>query len=182
MGSIAALAFMLILFDSCQREMNGENIRDRITESEVLRAQKAWGVSLTGIGVAYENGGDYEEAARRHIEKFYGFDDGKVLFKPTQAQEKPFRTTFEGALSYFIGGNQAYPEDTGFALNRWTNVRWENAGIINEDGNMALAMGNYYFKDQNGEEIKTEYTMCFIKDAEGDLKIIAHKSALPFQG
>lgn len=103
---------------------------------------------------------------------------GKVLFKPTLVADKPFRSTFDGALLIYRG-DESYPEDAGFALNRWTNVRWENAGIINS--NMAVAMGNYYFKDENGEETKFEFTICYKKDENGDLKIVSHKSAMPYQ-
>ena len=105
---------------------------------------------------------------------------GKVLFKPTLAAEKQFRNTFDGALSYFVGGNETYPEDTGFALKQWKNVRWENAGIINSNSNMAVAMGNYYFANQEGEETKVEYTFCYKKDSNGEVKIVAHKSAFPY--
>ncbi len=172
---------VLLIASSCQSTVeNTANPIQKITEAEVIAAQKAWGIGVIGIGVAHANGGDYVEAGKKHVEKFYGYDIGKVLFKPTLAAEKQFRMTFDGALSYFVGGNDTYPEDEGFALNRWTNVRWENAGILNSDSNMAVAMGNYYFADQEGEETKVEYTFCYRKDDNGDVKIVAHKSAIPY--
>lgn len=152
-----------------------------ITEKDVVNAQKAWGEGIVKIGEIYTSGGDYTKAAAEHIEKFYGYDMSKVLFKPTLAADKQFRRTFDGALSYFVGNNATYPEDKGFAIKPWINVRWENEGIINNDqGNMAVAMGNYYFKTQDGEEVKVEYTFAYVKDSNGDLKIVAHKSALPY--
>lgn len=152
-----------------------------ISEVDVVNAQKAWGEGIVNIGEVYTNGGDYETAATQHIEKYYGYDMGKVLFKPTLAADKPFRRTFDGALSYFIGKNSTYPEDNGFAIKPWTNVRWENEGIINSPGsNMAVAMGNYYFTTTDGNEVKVEYTFAYVKDENGDLKIVAHKSSMPF--
>ncbi len=171
---------VLITFDSCQYSLDEEKIIRVISESEVIAAQEAWELSLISIGVAYENGGDYKATAKKHVQDYYGYDLGKVLFKPTMAKDKQFRTTFDGALSYYVGGNDSFPEDKGFALNRWTNVRWENVGIFNSNGNMAIAMGNQYFIDKEGKELKVEFTLCYVKDKQGNLKIVAHKSALPF--
>ena len=44
-------------------------------------------------------------------------------------------------------------EDKGFALKPWTNVRFENAGLILEKSR-AFCMGNYFFTDTKGNEIK----------------------------
>lgn len=151
-----------------------------ITEQEVLAAQQAWGESVVQIGEVYSQNGDYVEAAREHIQRFYGYEMGPVLFKPTLAAEKQFRTEMEGALSYFVGGNDAYPEDHGFALKPWSAVRWENIGtkII---GDMAVAMGNYYFTPVGqADELKVEYTFAYTKDEAGRLKILMHGSHLPY--
>ena len=45
---------------------------------------------------------------------------------------------------------------------------------------MALAMGNYFFTDLNGNKTKVEYTFAYIKHDIGDLKIILHHSSLPY--
>ena len=106
--------------------------------------------------------------------------DGSVLFKPTLASEKQFRPDFEGALSYFVGGNTNYPEDHGFAIKPWSQVRWESVGtkII---GNMAVAMGNYFFTPtEGGEDVKVEYSFSYTKNDKGELKIILHGSHLPY--
>jgi hypothetical protein len=163
--------------------MNNENKTTlTITEAEVVEAQKAWGDGIVRIGEVYTSGGDYHKAAIEHIETFYGYDMGKVLFKPTLASDKQFRNSFDAALSYFVGGNETYPEDNGFAIKPWTKVRWENSGIINNPySNMAVAMGNYYFTTQDGDEVKVEYTFAYAKDKDGNIKIVAHKSALPYE-
>ena len=151
-----------------------------ITSSEVVATQKEWGEGIVKIGQVFTDGGDYKQTAKNHIEKLYGYDLGIVLFKPTLASDDQFRETFDQALSYFVGGNETYPEDKGFAIAPYTKVRWENSGIYAKKCDMALAMGNYYFTTTTGEEIKVEYTFGYIKDDKGKLRIVAHKSALPY--
>ncbi len=144
-----------------------------ITTQEVEAAQIAWGNGIVAIGKAK----DPKTVATQHIERFYGFDSGAVLFKPTLAAEDQFRGTKREALSYFIGQDLA--EDNGFALAPYTKVRWENEGIIT-DGDSALAMGNYYFTDKQGNETKVEYSFGYVKDETGALKINLHHSSMPY--
>ena len=144
-----------------------------ITTVEVEAAQKGWGEGIVEIGKAK----DARKAAVEHLDKYYAFDNGQVLFKPTLASVDQFRGTKKEALSYFIGQDLA--EDKGFALAPYTKVRWENEGIIT-DGNSAMAMGNYFFTKTNGEEVKVEFSFGYIKDKEGNLKINLHHSSMPF--
>lgn len=154
-----------------------------ITEQDVVEAQKAWGDGIVKIGKIYADGGNYEAAASDHINEYYAYDYSLVLFKPTMASDDQFRLSFDGALSYFIGGNPSFPEDKGFALKPWTKVRWENAGITNNSCTMAVAMGNYFFTPKEGtSETKVEYTTGYIKDANGKVRMVVHKSAMPFDG
>lgn len=151
-----------------------------ITEREVVEAQREWGDGIVRIGRVFSEGGDYTEEAADFLEAQYGFDLGLLLFKPTLASEDQFRNSFDAALSYFVGGNDAYPEDKGFAIAPYTKVTFENSGIINNAGNMAVAMGNYYFTGTDGSETKVEYVFAYVKDREGDLRIVTHKSAIPY--
>jgi hypothetical protein len=152
-----------------------------ITEEEVVKAQQAWGEGIVNIGRVYSDGGDYVEAAADHINRFYAYDMSTVLFKPTLAADDQFRLTFDGALSYFVGGNESYPEDSGFAIKPWERVRWKNAGITNNVCHMAVAMGNYFFTPTGGgPETKVEYTIGYIRDREGDLRMTIHKSTIPY--
>ncbi|MCC2525776.1 hypothetical protein [Vibrio coralliilyticus] len=144
-----------------------------ISTSEVELAQKAWGEGIVEIGKAK----DARQAAIEHIEEFYAFNRGQVLFKPTLASVDQFRGTKKEALSYFIG--QDLSEDKGFALAPYTKVRWENEGIIT-DQDSALAMGNYFFTKKDGKEVKVEYTFGYVKDDEGNLKINLHHSSIPY--
>jgi hypothetical protein len=155
-------------------------VNDAITADEVAEIQKQWGESLVNIGKVFSAGGDYRKAALRHIEKFYAYDSGIVLFKPTMAEKKQFRTDKTSALSYFIGDCDDCPEDHGFALKKWKAVRWENVGTKVKE-NIALAMGNYYFTpDDDTIEVKVEYSFAYMKDKKGQLRIILHDSHIPY--
>lgn len=148
-----------------------------ITTEEVEAAQKEWGEGIIAISAAYTDGDDYEERAREHLDTLYNYDNGTVLFKPTLAVEDQFRGTYDEALSYFVTGMRA--EDTGFAIKGWTDVRFENEGIITDDDN-AMAMGNYYFTGPDGSVTKVEYTFGYVRDDDGDLRINVHHSSVPY--
>ncbi len=150
-----------------------------ITEQQVLDIQKKWGEGIIRIGRVFLDNGDYRTEAEKHINTLYGYSLGPVLFKPTLAFQKQFRTTREGALSYFVGDNENYPEDRGFAIRPWNNIRWENIGI-NIIGTVAMVMGNYFLTSMDGgNEIKVEYTIVYTRDADGKLRIILHDSHFP---
>lgn len=145
-----------------------------ITEQDVIAVQKQWGDGIVAIGKA----NDPQITALDHLDTLYGYDLSDVLFKPTKASKDQFRGTKEEALSYFVKG--VVPEDKGFALAPYTQVRFENEGIIT-DCDSAMAMGNYYFTTTDGQDIKVEYSFGYIKDDEGNLKINLHHSSLPYQ-
>ncbi|OJF68417.1 phosphoribosyl-AMP cyclohydrolase [Alteromonas sp. V450] len=151
-----------------------------ITEREVVTAQKMWGDGIVRIGQVYSEKGNYSNEAADFIQDMYGYDLSSVLFKPTLAANDQFRSSFDAALSYFVGGNDAYAEDKGFAIKPYTNVKFDNVGIINNSCRMAVAMGNYFFTDTKGSETKVEYTFAYVKDSDGDLRIVAHQSSLPY--
>ncbi len=150
-----------------------------ITIDEIHRAQETWGTGIVTIGKIYTDGGNYLKAAREHLNTLYAFEAGPVLFKPTKASEVQFRPTTEAALSYFAGGNDTYREDQGFAIHPWVKVRFENV-LTYFHGDYAVAMGNYFFSEANGNEVKVEYTFGYLKDQEGKLKINLHHSSVPF--
>jgi hypothetical protein len=150
-----------------------------LTINEIEQAQRDWAERLTAIGNAFIANDDFYSLARLFVGDMYGYREGAVLFKPTKAGDKPFRLTAESALSYFIGGDPEYPEDTGFALHPWRNVRFENAGFILKE-NHALTMGNYFFTGVKGDELKVEFSMGWFRAGDGRLKINLHHSSLPF--
>ncbi len=157
-----------------------------ITEDEVNAAQQAWCDALVKIGKIHEDGGDAKAFAVEVLTDAYDYDNGNVFFKPTLAfGANTFRNTKEGALSYFVGGNPKFPDDKGFALTPWVKARYDNAGEgshgIQIYGDIAITMGNVWVTGKNGKEVMVDKTWVFKKGTDGKLKIIVHKSALPFQ-
>ncbi|MFO1494022.1 MAG: hypothetical protein U1F26_05115 [Lysobacterales bacterium] len=153
-----------------------------ITESEVLAAQQAWGQALVSISKAYETGGRpaAAELAGKVIDEAYGYNLGPVLFKPTLTQApQTFRTTRDGALAYFVGGDKNYPNDTGFALKGWTGVEIRNAAI-HINGDVASTMGNVILTNKDGSTTIVDKTWNFKKTDDGKLRIVLHHSSLPY--
>ena len=150
-----------------------------ITEVQVLSAQNKWGAGVVKVGELKNNRVQCEEFTLDFLNNLYAFDEGQVIFKPTKCANEQFRPTKESALSYFIAGdNRACEEDKGFAIQPWTKVRFENAGFILEE-NRAIAMGNYFFTDLEGNEAKVEYTFGY-KLINNELKIDLHHSSFPY--
>lgn len=149
-----------------------------MTVADIEKAQRAWGKGIVSISAAKSAGIDYLEVARSHVESLYAYDIGPVLFKPTFASKKQFRPTFEGALSYFVGGNSTFPEDKGFAIKGWTEVRFENEDII-INGTTSMVMGNYFFTASEDNEVKVEFSFGYIVDSSGNPRIHLHHSSMP---
>lgn len=152
-----------------------------ITEADVLAAQRAWGDALLQIANDYEAGGILKATATAEavIDAAYGYQYGPVLFKPTlAAPPQTFRTTREGALSYFVGNNPKFPADKGFALMGWRAVEIRNEAI-QLSGQTALSIGNVMFTDKNGNVTMVDKTWGYMRDDEGRLRITLHHSSLP---
>lgn len=153
-----------------------------ITQDDVKAAQIAWGEALVRISNDYAEGGI--DAARATAEEVldtaYGFQMGQVLFNPTLTEApQSFRTTREGALAYFIGHDPDFPRDSGFALGGWSDVEIENYAIFIQ-GDIAKTMGNVHLTNAEGEVTTVYKTWGFVRDEEGDLRIVLHHSSLPF--
>lgn len=150
-----------------------------ISQNEFLKFQEEWGAAVVNIGKLFIDKKEFKPAAIELVEHFYAYNEKAVLFKPTRAQHQQFRLSAKAAVSYFIGGDTEFDEDTGFALQPWVNVRFENGGFIFE-GNSAVAMGNYFFTDIEGKEKQVEYTIGIFRTENGTLKINLHHSSLPY--
>ncbi len=150
-----------------------------LTKKKIRSIQKSWADGILAIGQARRKNEDYKALATDFIHKHYGYKEGIVLFKPTLASIEQFRDTFEKALSYFVSGNPDHPEDQGFALRYWVKIKFENAGIVIIKSH-AVAMGNYFFTDNEGNEVKVEYTFGYFVNKDGDIKINLHHSSIPY--
>jgi len=150
-----------------------------ITKEQVIDSQQSWGDGVVKIGSLKDQRAECEAYAKDFLDERYAFGEGQVLFKPTKCASEQFRPSKAEALSYFIAGeDRACMEDKGFAIQPWTRVRFENWGFILED-ERAIAMGNYYFTDLNGDEAKVEYTFGYRLIGE-ELKIDVHHSSFPY--
>ena len=150
---------------------------NKITKEEIYAALEEWCEALVQIGEAWSNADDYVQFAVDFIKNHYAYDveSKKVLFKPTMARILPFRDTAEGALSYFIGGSKEYPEDTGFALEPWSLIEFDNCDTLFQ-GDVALSMGRMSFTSKAGNLLESEFSFGYIK-VDGNLKIILHHSS-----
>lgn len=155
---------------------------DNITLEQVLAAQQAWGKALVRIATAHREGGAERAraVAAEVLDGAYGYGAGPVLFKPTLAPApQTFRTTREGALAYFAGGNPAFPNDNGFAFGGWTHFEVQNAAIFIH-GRTALTQGSVRLIDAQGRETTVDKSFGFYRDDAGVVRIVLHHSSLPF--
>lgn len=184
LSAISAILTITIICAPRDARASDPTSKGVVTEAEVNAAQQAWCDGLVQIGKVYKEGGDYKSVAAKIIDDLYDYKEGKVFFKPTLASGKnTFRPTREGALSYFIGGNKDFPEDTGFALKEWVAVRYDNNAAengIQVHGDIAITMGNVYLTNAKGEVVMVDKTFAFRRSTDGKLRLCAHKSALPY--
>lgn len=162
------------------------NKRTTITLNDIKKEQKKWGDSIVEISKSFLNKEDFVKIAKKNIKELYGYDYGKVLFKPTKAVDVPFRNTKTGALSYFVGNkaiNNGYKEDNGFAINGgngWKKVTFKN-NSIDLNGNVTTAMGTYTFTcAKSGNKVKVYYTFGYKRNKDGNIRIYLHHSSVPF--
>ncbi len=150
-----------------------------VSLEQIEEIQAAWGHAVVQVGAASSWAQAHNLAAELVREHY--LLDGSLLFCPTKAAEQPFRASLEAAVSYFVGGDAAFEEDKGFALEPWASVRFDNEGIVCR-GDVAMAMGHYYFAGKDGSELKVEYSFVYVCGPQGRLMIQLHHSALPYSG
>jgi len=157
-----------------------------VTEEEVLEVQKNWAGAIQRISKVHKDKGDYIKAASDAAGELYAYGHDNVLFKPTKAAEHQFRPTPGEAMSYFVGGaavENGYTEDAGFAINGgkgWASCVYDNHQI-DLNGDVALAMGNYYFTcATTGDVAKVEYTFGYKRCEDGKVRICLHHSSVPY--
>lgn len=153
-----------------------------ISLAEVSAAQKAWGNALVKISDDFQSGGlaKAKSTANAVLDAAYGYNLGPVLFKPTlTVAPQTFRTTKEGALAYFVGGDSNFPNDSGFALKGWKKVDIVNAAV-HINGDVASTMGKVVLTDAKGKATTVDKTWTFKKDDSGVIRIVLHHSSLPY--
>lgn len=159
-------------------------VNQALAQSEVEAAQQGWCDALVAISAAHASSGQAaaKALAEQVIDGAYGYAMGGVLFKPTlTVNPQTFRPTRAGALSYFVGGDPAFPKDTGFALKGWTQCKVANSAIFIA-GDSATTMGKVHFTNRQGQQTSVDKTWKFVKDDAGKLRIVVHHSSLEFAG
>ena len=164
-----------------------------ITKKDVKRAYKAWTRALVDISQTYKSEGfeAAESLAGDVIDGAYGYQLGAVAFKPTWASgDTTFRTNRDGAISYFVGGNDDY-DDLGFAIGNkpdaitgerspWANARFDRS-VMRLDGNTATVQGFLYTEDEFGNVSYVDKTWGYQKDSSGNVRIVMHHSSSPYE-
>jgi len=147
---------------------------NNIKRNEVENFLESWKDGVIDIGIAYREGNNYKEKARAFIEAHYAFDIGDVLFKPTYTNDVVFRNNPEAALSYFVSGD--IPEDAGFAIKPWENIKASEINFLIED-NLCAVMGILNLKPLNSKnKTKIAFTFILVKGND-ELKIKIHHSS-----
>ncbi|MDH4392140.1 MAG: hypothetical protein QE285_12060 [Aquabacterium sp.] len=162
----------------------GVVVNQSITEAEVLAAQLTWCKALVDISTTGAKDGQpaAKALAEKVIDGAYAYQMGAVLFKPTlTVNPQTFRTTRAGALAYFVGGDPAFPKDTGFALKGWAKCEPVNAAIFIA-GDSATTMGKVNITGKDGKVTTVDKTWKFVKDDAGKLRIAVHHSSLEYTG
>ena len=177
-ASAAALTVMAtpVLADNHSPNVFNGNI----TEDEVFNAEKGWCNALVEISAANMKGGQAaaKKVAENVLDSAYAYDNGGVLFKPTlTVAPQTFRSTREGALAYFVGGDPKFPNDKGFALGDWTKCDVMTDGVLLM-GNNAISMGQVTVTNKQGQATTVDKTWGWMKDSQGNLRIVLHHSSL----
>ena len=163
-----------------------------ISAKEVRAAHKGWTDALVSISQTNKKKGI--EAAKvlagDVIDGAYAYQLGAVAFKPTWASgDSSFRTTREGAVSYFVGDNDNF-DDLGYAIGNkpdpvtgersaWKKA-WFDRSVMRLDGNTATVQGFMYTKDEDGNVGYVDKTWSYQKDDEGTVRIVLHHSSSPY--
>lgn len=182
MKTVLNLAVVALAAAASPAFAKGLVVNQAITEPEVLAAQQGWCRALVDIAATGAKSGQpaAKALAEKVIDSAYGYQMGAVLFKPTlTTNPQTFRTTRAGALAYFVGGDPAFPRDTGFALKGWTKCDVDNSAIFIA-GDSATTMGKVHFTGKDGKVTSVDKTWKFVKDDAGKLRIVVHHSSLEY--
>lgn len=158
-----------------------------ITIDQILEHQEHWRKAILDISEKFSNHDEsLIETTKRHITNLYNYEHGQVMFKPTKVSTKPFRSSLDGALSYFLGYNvvedSQFEEDCGFAINNGSG--WKNIKFINHQfelqNDFAFCNGIYEFTcERTLQTVSVEYTIGY-KLINNTLKIFLHHLSIPF--
>ena len=164
-----------------------------ISAKEVRAAYEGWTDAV--VSISQTNNKEGFDAAKALagdvIDGAYAYELGAVAFKPTWAfGDTTFRTTRDGAVSYFVGGDKNF-DDLGFGLGNkpdpvtgerspWEQA-WFDRSVIRLDGNTATVQGLLYTKDEAGNVGYVDKTWGYQKDDDGTVRVVLHHSSSPYE-
>ena len=172
--AILTISLMVLMLGSCSNDEE-KSQTSSISEAEIITFQRGLGTAFNAISVA-SNDLQKSEAADALLQKYYGFDDGKVMFNSNIYGNMKAISTYEAMKSYLIGGNTSFPEHSGFGNANWVYKNSKNDGIMN-DQSIAIAFGQRFYENEEGDRLIENYSMCIKKNKAGELKLIGHKTS-----
>ena len=194
-GVLGATSLACLLTSTPSADAQPSVMSETIRVGEVKAAQDAWCGALVAISTAHAEGGlaKSKPLSSDIIDAAYAYQFGPVAFKPTWAYgEKTFRTTKDGALSYFIGDDPNY-NDPGFGIGSEGDGNYPNLSnrspwvkctpeiyAIQVFGNTANSMGWVHFEAEDGTTSKVDKTFSYVRDDDGNLRITVHHSSSPY--
>ncbi len=148
-------------------------------EEMVVNALKLWCSNVELICKIHAEGGDITYAANKVLSDNYDYDQGKVLFKPTLAfGPQTFRSTKEGALAYFIGGNSDFLDDKGLKLKPWVKV-WFNKLDYVLQNDVAIVQCSVHFLGSDDCHLFVNKSFVLkICDDDDRVRVVPHQSSL----
>ena len=195
LGLAGAASMGALISGAATAEAKPAVMSETIRVGEVKAAQDTWCGALVAISTAHAEGGlaKSKPLSSDIIDAAYAYQFGPVAFKPTWAYgDTTFRTTKDGALSYFIGDDPNYT-DPGFGIGSPGDGNYPNLSnrspwikctpeifAIQVFGNTANAMGWVHFEAADGTTSKVDKTFSYVRDDAGNLRITVHHSSVPY--
>ena len=187
---VVSSACAALCFTSLAGEARPALMTDVIKASDVKAAVGGWCDALLAISKVHNKSGIQKSKplAAEVIDAAYAYQLGPVGFKPTWAKgDSTYRETREGAISYFVGDDPSY-DDIGYAIGSPGSVRapWVKCvpefAVIQSFGNTANTSVRVHFEAADGYKSTADKTFGYIRDDDGNLRIIVHHSSTPFSG
>jgi hypothetical protein len=195
LGLAGAASMGALISVAATAEAKPAVMSETIRVGEVKAAQETWCGAVVAMSAAHAEGGlaKSKPLASDIIDAAYAYQFGPVAFKPTWAYgDTTFRTTKDGALSYFIGDDPNY-NDPGFVIGSPGDGNYPNLSnrspwiectpeifVIQVFGNTANAMGWVNFEAADGTTSKVDKTFSYVRDDAGNLRITVHHSSVPY--
>lgn len=142
------------------------------------QAQHAWVQDLLRLAEVKHDRTALQHQAQMFVREYYAYQEQSrtVLFKPTLAEITPQRNSEQGAISYFIGGDEVFSEDNGFALMGWESAMFDNQAWSFFDDVVCVA-GQMKLTCHDKSTVTADYTMAYVRCADQKWRLVVHHSS-----